>query len=202
VPRVQPWRPTPAQVEDARDHLLPDVIAPGLDVLFCGINPGLYSTAVGHHFARPGNRFWPTLHRAGLTPTLLSPFDDGAMLDLGFGLTNIWPRTTARADELTLDELLSGARLLRTKIARLRPRFLAVVGFTAFRAAFEKPGAQAGLQPEPLGDTEVWLLPNPSGLNAHHPAATLAALFGELAQAVAASRPRQPGSGRSGRRRS
>lgn len=185
--RPAPWRPTPDQLEGARQHLLPDVIATGLDVLFCGINPSLYSTAVGHHFARPGNRFWPTLHRAGFTDVQLSPFDDAELLPLGFGVTNLCPRTTARADELSPDELRDGARALRAKIARFRPRFLAVVGFTAYRAAFERPHAEAGPQPESLGDSTVWLLPNPSGLNAHHSIADLASLYGDLAQAVEAA---------------
>ena len=180
-------RPTIAELDDARHHLLPDVLAPALDVVFCGINPGLYSTAVGHHFARPGNRFWPTLHRAGFTPGVMSPLDDATLLDLGYGLTNVCRRTTARADELTPDELRAGARLLRGKILRFQPRFLAVVGFTAFRTAFDRPGATGGRQQESIGDTTVWLLPNPSGLNAHHPVTALATMFGELAQAVAGS---------------
>lgn len=175
-----PWRPTQDQLESARAAVLPDVVAPGLRILFCGINPGLYSTAVGHHFARPGNRFWPTLHKAGFTPRLFSPFEDRALLALGFGLTNIAPRTTATADELEPDEIRAGGRALRRKVLRLRPRFLAVVGFTAFRVAFDLPAARGGLQPEPIGSTQVWLLPNPSGLNAHHSPAALVSLFRAL----------------------
>lgn len=186
-----PWRPSAEQLRAATSKRLRDVIAPGLDVLFCGINPGLYSGAVGHHFARPGNRFWPTLHAAGFTPRLYSPFEDGALVDLGLGITNLVARTTAAASELTLDELRTGARKLRLKLVRYRPRFLAVVGYTAFRTAFGQPHASGGLQPDSIGSTAVWLLPNPSGLNAHHQPAQLRAMFSELRSAVETSRPRQ-----------
>lgn len=184
-----PWRPTKAQLAAAARKRLWDVIAPDLDVLFCGINPGLYSAATGHHFARPGNRFWPTLFAAGFTPRLFSGFDDRGLLDLGLGITNIAPRTTATADELSPDELRAGGRVLRRKVLRYRPRFLAIVGFTAYRIAFDQPKATGGLQPQPIGSTSVWLLPNPSGLNAHHQPATLKALFSEL-RLAAGSRPR------------
>lgn len=176
----EPWRPTPDQLQAAKKKTLRDVIAPRLDVLFCGINPGLYSAAVGHHFARPGNRFWPTLHAAGFTPRLFTGFDDRGLLELGYGVTNIVPRTTATADELTNDELVEGGRLLRRKVLRYRPRFLAIVGYTAYRIAFDNRNATGGLQPEPLGATNVWVLPNPSGLNAHHQPAELAKLFRRL----------------------
>lgn len=175
-----PWRPTKAQLAAAATKRLPDIIAPGLDVLFCGINPGLYSTATGHHFARPGNRFWPSLFASGFTPRLFSGFDDRSLLDLGCGITNIASRTTATADLLDRDELRIGARVLRRKVLRYRPRFLAIVGFTAFRMAFEVPKAVGGCQPSPIGSTVVWLLPNPSGLNAHHQPAQLNKLFSEL----------------------
>jgi len=179
-----PWKPTPAQLEAARSKTLRDVIAPGLDVLFCGINPGLYSAATGHHFARPGNRFWPTLFAAGFTPRLFTGFDDRSLLDLGLGITNLCARTTATADELTREELVAGGRILRRKVLRYQPRFLAVVGFTAYRIAFDDRGASGGRQPEPLGGTTVWLLPNPSGLNAHHQPAELRGLFAELRAAL------------------
>ena len=163
---------------------LPDLIAPGLTVLFCGINPGLHSAAVGHHFARPGNRFWPALHAAGFTPRRFVGADDGELPGLGFGLTNIAARPSAKASELTPAELRAGAAVLTRKVRRYRPRFLAIVGFTAYRTAFERPDATGGLQAETIGDTRIWLLPNPSGLNAHHPPAELARRYGELRAAT------------------
>jgi len=175
-----PWKPTPDELAKAATRTLRDVIAPKLDVLFCGINPGLYSAAVGHHFARPGNRFWPTLHASGFTPRLFTGFDDRSLLELGYGITNIVGRTTASADELTNDELIEGGKLLRRKVLRFRPRFLAIVGFTAYRIAFGNRQAVGGPQPELLGKTTVWVLPNPSGLNAHHQPADLAKLFRAL----------------------
>lgn len=179
-----PWRPAPEQLRAAENKKLRDIIAPELDVLFCGINPGLYSAAVGHHFARPGNRFWPTLHASGFTPRLFTGFDDRLLLPLGFGVTNVVARTTASADELSNEELVEGGRLLRRKVLRYRPRFLAVVGFTAYRIAFDNRKAVGGRQPEPIGSTVVWVLPNPSGLNAHHQPAALTKLFRELRLAV------------------
>jgi TDG/mug DNA glycosylase family protein len=151
-----------------------------LRVLFCGINPSLYSAAVGHHFARPGNRFWPTLHLAGFTDRRLSPFEDRLLLDHGCGLTNLVARATATADELSADELLAGARILQRKLRRWRPAYVAFLGVTAYRTAFVRPRAVLGLQPERLGQTTVWVLPNPSGLNAHYQLADLARLFQEL----------------------
>ena len=178
------WRPTSDQLRAAEKKKLRDVIARRLDVLFCGINPGLYSAAVGHHFARPGNRFWPTLHAAGFTPRLFTGFDDRALLELGYGVTNIVPRTTGSADELTSAELVEGGRLLRRKVLRYRPRFLAIVGYTAYRIAFDNRKAVGGLQAELIGSTVIWVLPNPSGLNAHHQPAALAKLFRRLWLAV------------------
>jgi TDG/mug DNA glycosylase family protein len=157
------------------------VAAPGLRVLFSGINPGLYSAATGYHFARPGNRFWPALHQSGFTPRLLQPSEQEQLLELGLGITNVVARATARADELTADELVSGARTLAAKVTRLRPRWLAVVGVTAFRTAFRQPRAVVGRQQLTIGPTSVWVLPNPSGLNAHWSAARLAAALRELA---------------------
>jgi TDG/mug DNA glycosylase family protein len=190
----QRGKPTRVELAAATAKKLPDLIAPGLAVLFCGINPGLYSAAVGHHFARPGNRFWPTLYAAGFTPRLFTGFDDRAMLGLGFGLTNIVARTSAAASELTADELRAGAKLLRRKLARYRPQILAVVGFGAFRIAFDRPKATGGLQPAPIGTTPVWLLPNPSGLNANHPPAELVRRFGELRAFLASKDATEPGS--------
>jgi len=182
-------RPSPRDLAAAVAKGTPDIIARGLDVLFCGINPGLYSAAVGHHFARPGNRFWPTLFAAGFTPRLYSPFEDEDLLELGCGITNVVARSSARAEEVTNVELHAGAKKLRRKLLRYRPRFLAVVGLGAFRTAFERPRAIVGLQPERIGDTAVWLLPNTSGLNANHLPAQLALLFEDLR--IAAGIPRR-----------
>ncbi|MFJ4810678.1 G/U mismatch-specific DNA glycosylase [Streptomyces longwoodensis] len=171
---------TPAQLQAARDRLVPDVVAPDLRVLFCGINPGLMTAATGHHFARPGNRFWPVLHLSGFTPRLLAPAEQQELLSYGLGITNVVARASARADELTAEEYREGGRLLAAKVARLRPRWLAVVGVTAYRAAFDDRKAQVGPQERTIGDTRVWVLPNPSGLNAHWTAATMAEEFARL----------------------
>jgi len=159
---------------------LPDVLAPDLDILFCGINPSLMSAARGHHFARPGNRFWPALHLAGLTPRRLSPDEDRELLRYGIGVTNIVARPTRAADELTRAELREGATALAELVARFRPRVLAVLGITAWRTAFERPKATIGRQPERVGDAETWVAPNPSGLNAHHQLPDLARWYAEL----------------------
>lgn len=160
------------------------MIGPGLTVVFCGINPGLYSGATGHHFARPGNRFWPALHRSGFTPRQLSPFDERELLDLGLGITNIVSRTTATAAELNPDEIKRGAGALRRKMLRYEPRFLAVLGMQAYRVGFGEPRAQVGLQERVIGTTSVWLLPNPSGLNANYQLPDLAREFRKLARRV------------------
>lgn len=146
---------------------MPDVIAPGLKVLLVGINPGLYTAAIGHHFGRPGNRFWPALAQAGITPRELSPFEEHELLELGCGVTNLVERATAKADELSVDELVAGAKRLRSKVRKYRPRVVAVLGVTAYRTAFGQKKAALGLQPEPLEGAACWVLPNPSGLNAH-----------------------------------
>ena len=177
-------RPTRAELAAAAGGTIPDVVAPGLDVLFCGINPGLYSAAMRQHFARPGNRFWPALHRAGFTPRPFHPSEQRELLALGLGITNVVPRGTATAAELTVEELRAGAIALERKVRRLRPRFLAVLGVGAWRAAFARPRAALGEQEERIGATRVWVLPNPSGLNAHYQPADLARLFGELRRAV------------------
>jgi TDG/mug DNA glycosylase family protein len=176
-PRVSPTR---AELEAARGSLLPDVLAPGLRVLFCGINPGLWSAATGHHFARPGNRFWPTLHDSGFTPRRLRPDEQLILPGFGLGLTNVAARATARADELGRDELVEGGRVLRAKVRAHGPDWLAVVGIGAYREAFAAPGAAVGPQDRRIGATRVWVLPNPSGLNAHWSAQELAAEFGRL----------------------
>ena len=177
-------RPTRADLEQARPRVIDDVAAPGLRVLFSGINPGLYSAWTGHHFARPGNRFWPALHRGGFTDRQLRPDEQHELLALGLGITNVVARATARADELTRAELVAGGELLRAKVLRLRPRWLAVVGVTAYRTAFDDRGAAVGEQPGPLGGTRVWVLPNPSGLNAHYTPAALADEFARLRAVV------------------
>ncbi len=179
-----PWKPTKEQLLAAKTKKLRDVIQPNLDVLFCGINPGLYSAATSHHFARPGNRFWPTLHASGFTPRLFTGFDDRELLPLGFGVTNIVARASATADELSPEELRAGGQALRRKVLRYTPRFLAVVGYTAYRIAFDARSATGGRQPELIGGTAIWVLPNPSGLNAHHQPAALRKLFTELFRAV------------------
>ncbi|HEV3170396.1 MAG TPA: G/U mismatch-specific DNA glycosylase [Actinocrinis sp.] len=159
-------RPTAAEMSAAHGSTIPDVIAPGLRVLFCGINPGLWSAVVRQHFARPGNRFWPALYASGFTPRLLGPDEQALLPDLGLGITNVAARATARADELTTRELREGGRILTAKAARYRPRWVAIVGITAYRAAFDRPRAVIGPQPETLADSRLWVLPNPSGLNA------------------------------------
>lgn len=176
----KPWKPTKEQLLAARDKTVADVIAPGLQILFCGINPGLYTAAVGHHFARPGNRFWPALLAAGFTEELLSPFDERELLTKGYGITNLVMRTTATADELSPEEFREGGRKLTAKIRRYRPSYLAVLGLGAYRVGFGQPKAKIGRQDQKIGETWVWVLPNPSGLNAHYQASELARLFGEL----------------------
>lgn len=177
---IQPWKPTPAQLKAAYGKAIRDVIAVDLYVLFCGINPGLYSGATGHHFARPGNRFWPALHRSGFTPRQLSPFEERELLDLGLGITNIVARTTPTAAELTTAELRAGGRRLERKVKRYQPRFVAVLGVTAYRAGFAVKDARVGEQEHMIGSTRVWLLPNPSGLNAHYQLPQLAEEFRKL----------------------
>ena len=188
-------KPTQKQLAAAISKTVRDIIAPGLKVLFCGINPGLYSAAVGHHFARPGNRFWPALHAAGFSERLLSPFDERELLRHAYGITNIVARTTASADELTAEELRAGARVAERKVRRYRPRIAAFVGIGAYRIAFGRPKARLGRQEEAIGDTMIWVLPNPSGLNAHYGLEELTRLFRELRQACE-QREAEPVSGR------
>ena len=180
----EPWRPTAAQLAAAKGRAIPDVIAPALRVLFCGINPGLYSGATGRHFARPGNRFWPTLHAAGFTDRLLTPWEGDALLAAGFGITNLVNRTTATAAELSAEELRAGAARLLATTQRYRPAFVAILGISTYRTAFDRPAATLGRQKETLGPSVLWVLPNPSGLNAHYQLPALAALFRELRDAL------------------
>ena len=177
---TKPWKPTKEQLLAATEKTVEDVIAPNLRVLFCGINPGLYTAAVGHHFARPGNRFWPALYAGGFTDRVLSPFAERELLARGYGITNVVARTTNSADQLTREEIVTGGERLRAKVLRYRPRVLAVLGLGAYRTAFNRPKACTGRQEETIGETVLWVLPNPSGLNANYQAADLARLFREL----------------------
>ncbi len=190
MPATAP-RPTAADLAAARDQTIPDIVAPGLRVLFAGINPGLYSAATGYHFARPGNRFWPALHQSGFTPRQLRPSEQGELLGLGLGITNVAPRATARAAELSTAELRAGAQELTAKVVEFGPAWLAVVGVTAYRTAFGRLDAVVGPQPDRIGPAQLWVLPNPSGLNAHYSAAALAAEFARLREAAGLN-SRQP----------
>lgn len=177
-------RPSREELLAARDKTVPDVIAPDLRVLFCGINPGLYTAAIGHHFGRPGNRFWPTLHRSGFTDRQLDPSEERELLVHGLGITNVVDRATATADEVSAEELAAGGRRLETKVREYRPCWVAVLGIGAWRTAFGRPRAILGRQEETLAGASVWVLPNPSGLNAHYRLEGLAAMFRELLLAV------------------
>jgi len=176
----KPFKPTKEQLINAAGKTLPDVIAPNLKVLFCGINPGLYTAAVGHHFARPGNRFWPALYQSGFTPRLVSPFDERELLKLGIGISNIVPYATASAAELTREAYVAGGHALAKKIRRYRPRVVAILGVGAYRETFERPKAQVGEQVERIHEARVWVLPNPSGLNANYQLPELVKLFRKL----------------------
>ena len=176
----KPFKPTRQQLIDAAGKKVPDVIGPDLRVLFCGINPGLYTAAVGHHFARPGNRFWPALYKSGFTDRLVSPFEERDLLKLGIGISNVVSHATASAAELTRDDFIAGGRGLAAKVKRFRPRVVAILGVGAYRDAFGKPKAQIGEQPEQIHDARVWVLPNPSGLNANYQLKDLVRLFVEL----------------------
>ena len=181
---MRPRRPSPAELEAARGQTIRDVIAPDLKVLFCGINPGLYTAATGHHFARPGNRFWPALFAAGFTRRLLGAWEQKELLHEGYGVTNLVARATVAAAELGTDELRNGRRRLERKARRYRPRVVAIVGVGAYRVAFDRPRAALGLQPEAIAGAAVWVLPNTSGLNANHRPADFAAAFRALREYV------------------
>jgi len=183
---MKPHKPTKQELLEANGKSVPDVVGYELKVLFCGINPGLYSAAVGHHFARPGNRFWPALFASGFTERLLSAFEEHDLLELGYGITNIVNRATASAAELSAEELTRGSKSLEAKVRRYHPKCLAVLGIGAYRAAFGRRDAELGLQPLRIGSTITWVLPNPSGLNAHYRPPDLARLFRELRDAVKA----------------
>jgi TDG/mug DNA glycosylase family protein len=184
VPPSRGARPTRADLDAARDRDIPDVVGPDLAVLFCGINPSLWSGATGQHFGRPGNRFWPALYASGFTPRLLDPAEQHLLPAHRLGITNLVNRATVRADELSRAELLAGGVRLTALAARIRPRHVAVVGVTAYRAAFDRPRAGVGPQPERLAGAALWVLPNPSGLNAHYTLDGLAAQFRALRDAL------------------
>jgi TDG/mug DNA glycosylase family protein len=181
---IQSRKPTSAEIQAAEGKTVPDIIAPNLRVLFCGINPGLYSGAVGHHFARPGNRFWPALYNAGFTDRILDPSEERELLRYGYGITNVVERATSGENDLTKEEIVAGGERLVAKVKKFRPRVLAVLGIGAYRKAFERRKARVGPQPEQIGDTDLWVLPNPSGLNAHYQLEDLARVYGELRTAV------------------
>jgi double-stranded uracil-DNA glycosylase len=177
-------RPTKDDLEAARGLSIPDVLGPDLDVVFVGINPGLWSGAVGHHFARPGNRFWKALHGGGFTERVLSPAEDASLLERDLGVTNLVNRTTATAAELSDEELRDGARRLAERLEPLRPRFVAVLGIGAYRTGFGRPKASLGPQEERIAGARLWVLPNPSGLNAHYQLDALIQRFRELRAAA------------------
>lgn len=173
-------KPTKEDLRDAPNRTTEDLIDYDLKVLFCGINPGIYSGATGFHFARPGNRFWKALYLGGFTGRILKPSEEDELLELGFGITSFCKRTTARADELSKREIIEGGKNLVRKIEKYKPKNLAVLGLGAYRTAFDKPKAKVGLQEEKIGDAKIWLLPNPSGLNAHYRLEDFGRLFGEV----------------------
>jgi len=174
------FRPTREQVAAAAGRTIPDLIGDDLRVLFSGINPSLYSAATGHHFARPGNRFWPALYASGFTPRRLHPSEQFTLPSLGLGITNVVARASARADELSPTELIEGGAVLAALAERWQPRFLAILGVTAYRTAFGRPKAAVGPQDHEIGGARIWVLPNPSGLNASWTAPRLAEAFRDL----------------------
>lgn len=177
-------RPTASELAAAKNRHVPDVIAPNLRVLLCGINPSLYSAAVGHHFARPGNRFWKALHGAGLTHRLLRPDEEQELLRAGLGITNVVARATANAAELVEEDYRLGAKRLVSKLQRYRPQWIAFVGLGAYRRVAEDPKARVGEQRADFGGVKTWALPNPSGLNAHYQLDALIRVYAELARAA------------------
>ncbi|HEU5287049.1 MAG TPA: G/U mismatch-specific DNA glycosylase [Candidatus Limnocylindria bacterium] len=179
-----PFRPTREQLEAARGKGVRDVVGPDLDVLFCGINPGLYTAAIGHHFGRPGNRFWKVLHLAGFTPRELSPFEERELLRYGCGVTNLVNVATARADELDDADLVRGAARLTRAVRRWRPKAVAILGMDAYRTAFARRRTAVGPQEARIADAAVWVLPNTSGLQASYQLADLVRLFGALRAAT------------------
>jgi len=180
----EPFKPTKKQLAEAKGKTLPDVIAKNLRVLFCGINPGLYTAAAGHHFARPGNRFWPALYKSGFTDRLLSPFDERELLKANLGITNVVSHATASASEVTKEDFVRGGRTLRRKVRRYRPRIVAILGIEAYRKAFGQLEVEIGEQDETIGEARLWVLPNPSGLNANYQLKDFTRLFRKLRKAA------------------
>lgn len=176
-------KPTKEDLLDAVNRKVPDIIAPNLKVIFVGINPGIYTAAVGHHFAHPSNRFWKALFDGGFTPRLLSPFENKKLLDLGYGITNIAPRPSLRAEELSKEELFHGWKILEQKVKKYKPRWIAICGLSAYRKMFG-PKHFLGKQEEKIGETGIWLLPNPSGLSASFTPKRLAEVFRELKKII------------------
>ncbi len=174
------FKPSKEDLRDAINRTTEDLIDYNLKVLFCGINPGMWSGATGLHFAKPGNRFWKALHLAGFSDRILHPSEEHELLENGYGITSFCKRTTARADELSNEEIVQGGKILIKKIKKYKPQNLAVLGIGAFRIAFQNKKAHLGLQEEKIGETKIWLLPNPSGLNAHYQLNDLAKLFSEI----------------------
>jgi double-stranded uracil-DNA glycosylase len=177
-------KPNREELQAAYGKGVPDIIAANLKVLFCGINPGLYTAAIGHHFGRPGNRFWPALYQAGFTPRLLTPYEERDLLEWGYGITNVVNKATVGEGELSREDLAEGGRRLVRLIQEYRPQYFALLGIGAYRTAFGKPKAKLGRQDETIGRSVLWVLPNPSGLNAHYQIEDLAALFRELRESV------------------
>jgi TDG/mug DNA glycosylase family protein len=181
----KPFRkPSKEELQSAYGRSIPDLIAPNLKVLFCGINPGLYSGATGLHFARPGNRFWPALYSAGFTQRLLAPHENEELLASGYGITNLVMRTTPTAAELGDDEFRAGRKALARKVTKHAPRWVAILGLGAYRSGFDRPLAKVGRQDEKLGTAGLWVLPNPSGLNANYQLSALTGMFIELRMAA------------------
>lgn len=176
APRTNPAK---AELLAAATNTVPDVIAPGLRVLFCGINPGLYSAWARHHFARPGNRFWPALYAGGFTPRFLRPEEEHELLRLGYGITNLVERATLGSADLSTAELRAGGRRFVKKVIQYAPKAVAILGVSAYRSAFGRSEAKVGRQQELIGNSVVWVLPNPSGLNAHFTPKVLAKVFRE-----------------------
>lgn len=175
-------KPTPDDLRHAVHATIPDILPVKMKVLFCGINPGLYSAAIGHHFARPGNRFWPVLHSSGFTPRLYSADEDSDLAKFGYGLTNLIARSSATAAELRAEEYNAGKEILIKKVLKYQPRVLALLGVGMYRQTFQQPVAKVGLQEEQIGQTYIWVLPNPSGLNAHYQISQLTEEFSRLHQ--------------------
>src|SRR4051794_34706991 len=183
-PAAQARPPSREELQAAYGRTVPDLVAPGLRVVLCGINPSLWSGVVGYHFARPSNRLWPTLHLSGFTPRRLHPSETSELLDAGLGVTNLVPRATARADELSKAELREGVARVAAVAAQWCPQWVAFLGLSSYRIAFGRPRAGIGPQPETLGGARVWLLPNPSGLNASYQLPDLVAAYSELRTAT------------------